>query len=446
MQIVSKESDFFGTEGIWKILLKIAPPVMLAQIIQAFYNIIDSYFIGKYNDYGLTALSVIFPIQYIIIAIAVGTGVGVNTQMARLFALKRNDEANKIAGAGMALAILSWVIFSIIIILFLGFYVRASVQSNEVYNYSMLYGNIVCIGSIGMFLESIWTKIHQAKGNMKLPMVAQIIGAVINIILDPILIFGFGVIPEMGIAGAGIATVIGQIAAAIITGVSGIRKIPKISEAFKYAGLIYKVGYPSIFMQAMCTVYIMVLNIILAKFSDNAVTVLGLYYKIQSFFFIPIMGLQTCIVPVLSYNYARNSYDRCKKIMINSILIASILMFIGTLCFEFIPKELIGIFSKNTEVMKIGVIAFRLIGISFIPAVFSLILPVFFHAIGRAKPSVWLALIRQIFCLIPLFYIFAIIGLNYTWIAFPLSEIITGTVGIIMYIGQLKKWQNTINI
>lgn len=438
MKKASNDSSMFGTEKIEKILLRIAPPVMLAQLIQALYNIVDSYFVGKYSGEGLAALSVIFPIQFVIIALAVGTGVGVNTYMASLFALKRYKDADETAGAGAVYALIMWGVFSLVAILGLKQYVILSVKSPIAVNYSMIYGEIVCVGSLGIFLESIFTKVHQANGNMRVPMVAQICGAVINIIFDPILIFGWGVIPEMGIAGAAIATVAGQVVAAIITGIGAFRKPPQLTGMIKYGKQIYRLGYPQILMQILMTLYIIIFNIILAGFCDEAVTVLGLYYKVQTFFFIPLLSLQTCIVPVLSYNYARNDRVRCRKIMTQSILISILFMLIGVLCFEFIPDKLIMLFSSNQEVLKIGEIAFRIIGISFIPAVFSLIFPVFFQAIGDAKSSILLSLTRQIFCLIPAFWVLSFIGLEFTWAAFPLAEIITGSIGMVLYINWIR--------
>ena len=368
----------FESEKVWKLLLRITPPVMLAQLIQALYNIVDSYFVGRYSGNGLTALSVIFPLQLIITALAVGTGVGLNTQMSRLYARRRREEADAAAGAGMVLAVLSWLVFAVVSLLLMRPYVRLSANTPEAVDYAVTYGNIVCGGSLGIFLESCWTKVHQAGGNMKLPMAAQIAGALTNIVLDPILIFGLGPVPELGVAGAAIATVAGQFVAAAITGVRGWRRPPALKKLGTYARPIYRLGYPSILMQSLYTVYIVALNVILAGFCDEAVTVLGLYYKLQTFFFIPLMGLETCIVPVLSYNYTRARYDRCREIMRVAFLISSAFMLVGTLCFWLIPGPMIGLFSRDAQVLAIGVHAFRLIGLSFLPAVLSLLFPVFF--------------------------------------------------------------------
>ena len=430
----------FETESVWKILFRIAPPVMLAQLILAMYNIVDSYFVGRYSGDGLTALSIVYPIQLVVTAIAVGTGVGVNTQMSRDYAHGRKGQADRTAGTGTFLALVSWAVFALFSALLMRPYVMTSAESPAAVEYAVTYGVIVCVGSIGVFLEGIWTKVHQAQGNMRLPMLAQIAGALTNILLDPILIFGLGPVPELGVAGAAYATVTGQLVAAVVTS-SGCRRPPKASRLLLYARRIYRLGYPSIFMQMLFTIYIIALNIILAGFSDEAVTVLGLYYKIQSFFFIPLVGLQTCIVPLLSYTYAKGDYQRCRTVMQNSVLLSMAFMLVGIACFELIPSRLLGIFTPDEAVHQIGVTAFRIIGTSFIPAVLSLMMPVFFQAIGAALPSVLLSLTRQVFCLIPIFWALSRLGLSWTWLAFPLAEIITGSAGLLLYIRQLRSWK-----
>ena len=436
------DRSFFETESIWRILLRIAPPVMLAQLIQALYNIVDSYFVGKYSGSGLTALSVIYPLQLIIIALAVGTGVGVNTQMAKSYARSQEESTDHTAGTGMILAAASWAIFATAALLTMEPYVRTSATDAQAIEYAVTYGNIVCAGSLGIFLESTWSKVHQAGGNMFLPMLAQVSGAVVNIILDPILIFGVGPIPALGITGAAVATVIGQFTAAAIVAPHGFRRPPVLRKMGYHVRMIYRLGFPSIFMQLLFTVYIVALNVILAGFSDAAVTVLGLYYKLQSFFFIPLQGLQTCIVPLLSYNYACESYRRCERITADSFGIAAAFMIVGVLCFELIPRQMIGLFSSDALVLEIGEHAFHLVGLSFLPAVVSLMMPVFFQAIGAGAPSILLSLTRQIFCLIPIFWLLSRIGLDYTWFAFPISETITGTLGLWLYFRTVRRWHS----
>lgn len=316
-----KQSIDFGTDKVHIILLKLAPPIMLAQLIQALYNIIDSLFIGNYSQEGLTALSIIYPVQLLMIALAVGTGVGINTLMAHFYGIDKASEAQNAAGVGTPLALIMWILFAGIGFLILPLYASVSTGSSVVIKQVTVYGRIISIGSIGLFCESIWTKILQSEGNMKTPMIAQMVGAGVNILLDPLFIWGFGVIPEMGIGGAAFATVIGQIAAAVLVFRNGYRKTSNISNYLFYIVRIYRLGFPNILMQSAYTFYILGLNLILKTFSDQAVTALGLYYKWQTFFFIPLGAMQTCIVPIISYNYAAGRYERCKKIVKTAIFI-----------------------------------------------------------------------------------------------------------------------------
>lgn len=431
---MKKNNPDFENDKISKIFLNIAPPVMLAQLIQALYNVVDSFFIGRYDANGLTALSIIYPVQLIMIAFAVGTGVGVNTGIAKYNGLRRKKKAKEIAGVGTPLAIISWLIFAIILFFLLPVYSNAYTKNSEIANQVISYGRIISIGGIGLFCESTWTKIHQSVGDMKQPMIAQVAGAATNIIFDPILIFGL----NMGIKGAAIATILGQIIAATIVLKGGFFKAPHILKFPHYIKEIYRMGFPNILMQAAFTVYILGLNLILERFGDKAITVLGLYYKWQSFFIIPLTALQTCIVPLLSFNYARYNISRCRKIMRESCLWCIILMFIGIICFEFIPAQMFRVFSSDLEVIKIGAKAFRIIAISFIGIVFSLIFPVFFQAVNKPIESSILTIIRTV-SFIPFGYIFAKFGLDYFWLTFPVTELITSIVAFAFYISFLKK-------
>ena len=425
----------FGKEKIHKIIFKLAPPVMIAQLIQALYNIVDSLFIGRYDSDGLTALSIIYPLQLLMIAIAVGTGVGFNALISHFRGLNDDKKADDVFRMSTPIAILSWILFSIITFFVIPFYVRIQSNNDKIIEYAISYGRIVCVFSLGLFLESFWAKILQANGKMKLPMIDQIVGAIINIILDPILIFYF----KLGINGAAIATIIGQAVSALILIKASLRKTIVIKEYKKYLGKVYKLGLPNILMQSAYTFYIFDLNVILSGFSDAAVTTLGLYYKWQTFFFIPLGALQTCIVPILSYNYARKSIDRCKKILFESLLFGALLMLIGTLCFEILPNQMVMVFTNDKDVIEISNYAFRFIGFSFIPMVTSLIFPVFFEAIGYAFKSSILTIVRTVICFVPLGFLFSKISLFWFWMTYPTTEIITTIVGFIFYIQFLKK-------
>ena len=332
-----EEKIDFEKEKVHKILFKLAPPVMIAQLIQALYNLVDSLFIGRFDNRGLTALSIIFPLQLLMLAIAVGTGVGLNALISHFRGLNKNDEVNNLSNMSSIIALYSWFIFALITFIVIPFYVKLQTNDEIIRDYSIKYGRIVCVLSIGLFLESMWAKVLQAKGKMKLPMIDQIVGAIVNVILDPILIFKC----NLGITGAAIATVIAQSVSALILIKVGLKKSPNIEVYKTYLSKVYKLGLPNILMQSAYTFYIFGLNVILSKFSDAAVTTLGLYYKWQTIFFIPLASLQTCMVPIISYNYAIKAIDRCRKTLNDSLLIGVVLMLIGTIFFEAIPKQMV---------------------------------------------------------------------------------------------------------
>lgn len=409
---------------------------MLAQLIQALYNIVDSLFVGKYSETGLTALSIIYPLQLLMIALAVGTGVGINTDMAYYFGIRQEKKAEEVAGIGTPLAVFLWIVFAVVCYLFMPFYARISTNSEEIIRDVVVYGRIVCVVSIGLFTEGVWSKILQARGDMKTPMVAQIAGAITNIILDPILIFGMFGIHKFGIAGAAIATVIGQIVAALVVMRKAFVRSPEKSCYLPHIKRIYQLGIPNILMQSAYTFYIFGLNMILAGFSDQAVTALGLYYKWQSFFFIPLGALQTCIVPVISFNYAAKDQERCKAVLKESLIVGMALMFLGTLCFEFLPVQMLSTFSKDVLVIAIGTNGFHYIGVAFIPMVTSLIFPVYFQAIGSAVKSSILTVVRTMVLFVPLGYLFSRFGLQYFWLTFPVTEVLTTLVGFKFYRSQ----------
>lgn len=434
-----EQTDLFGTEKISKILLKLAPPVMLAQLIQALYNIIDSLFVGRYSDSGLTALSIIYPLQLLMIALAVGTGVGINTVMAAKLGVGNEKEADEYAGVGTPLAGFMWLLFAVICWFAMPFYAKMSTNSEVIIHDVIVYGRIVCVFSFGLFLESIWTKVLQSCGDMKTPMTAQIIGALTNIVLDPLLIFGMFGFPKMGIAGAAVATVSGQIMAALIVMKKGFRKSPHRQVYPHHIAKIFQLGIPNILMQSAYTFYILGLNLILATFSDQAVTALGLYYKWQTFFFIPLGAMQTCIVPVISYNYAARNIERCKKTLSASIVFGMSLMALGTLCFVCIPSQMLRVFTSDELVIAIGRVGFRFVGISFLPMVTSLIFPVFFQAVGSSLKSSLLTVIRTVVLFVPLAYLFSRFGLNWFWLTYPVTEVITSLTGAYFYRQFLNK-------
>ncbi len=430
---VLSDTQFFGQEKISRIMLKIAPPVMLAQLIQALYNIVDSLFVGRYAESGLTALSIIYPLQLLMIALAVGTGVGINTAMAARFGLGKEKEADEFAGVGTPLAAALWLVFAAACWFFMPAYARMSTDSPEVIREVVAYGRIVCLFSFGLFLESIWTKVLQSEGDMRTPMLAQIAGALTNIIFDPLLIFGMFGLPELGIAGAAIATVAGQIVAALIVMRRGFRRSPSLKLYPRRVREIFFLGVPNILMQSAYTFYIFGLNLILSGFSDQAVTALGLYYKWQTFFFIPLGAMQTCIVPVISFNYAARNISRCRKTLSTAILFGMALMLLGVLCFEAIPGPMLRVFTSDELVVEIGQVGFRFIGLSFVPLVTSLIFPVFFQAVGQGLKSSLLTVVRTVVLFVPLGFLFSRFGLTWFWLTYPCTEVLTTLLGARFY-------------
>ncbi len=439
MESIKEQVNYFGTEKVSRILLKLAPPVMLAQLIQALYNIVDSVFVGRFSDTGMTALSIIYPIQLLMIAVAVGTGVGINTVMAAKLGASKSDEADEYAGIGTPLSVALWAVFAAVCYALMPLYANLSTDSPEVIADVIVYGRITCVFSFGLFFESVWTKILQARGDMKTPMIAQIVGAVVNIILDPILIFGLFGLRPMGIMGAGIATVAGQIVAALVVMKKGFYKSPSIKKYPRHIARIFKLGMPNMLMQSAYTFYIFGLNLVLATFSDAAVTVLGLYYKWQTFFFIPLGAMQTCIVPVISFNYAARKFDRCKKTLNFSILFGVALMSIGTILFNVIPTPMLRFFSSDPQVLEIGLTAFRIMGFSFITIVTSLTYPVLFQAVGMSLRSSTLTIIRTVVLFVPLGYLFSRFGLDYFWFTYIVTDGLVSIIGFVMSRRFFKK-------
>lgn len=373
------------------------------------------------------------------IAFAVGTGVGINTVMAAKLGLGRRKDADEYAGVGTPLAAVLWLLFAVICFFIMPFYAKMSTESEEVIRDVVAYGRIVCVFSFGLFFESVWTKVLQANGDMKTPMIAQILGAVTNIVFDPLLIFGLLGFPEMGIAGAAVATVAGQIVAALVVMKKALRPSPKLKAYPQYVAKIFRLGVPNILMQSAYTFYILGLNLILATFCDEAVTALGLYYKWQTFFFIPLGAMGTCIVPVISYNYAAKNIERCKKTLWDSVWFGTAFMTLGMLCFLLIPSQMLRVFTSDEKVVEIGSVGFRFVGLSFLPLVTSLTFPVFFQAVGSSLKSSVLTVVRTVVLFVPLGYLFSRFGLNWFWLTFPVTETLTSAVGVLFYRKFLKK-------
>ena len=412
-----------GDIPIGKLLLKLSPPVMLALLIQSIYNIVDSYFVAQYSLSGLTALSIIFPIQLLMTALGTGTGTGLNILISRMDGNGDTARQRDVVKSGLYLGIWNFLIFTCIGMLLIGSYYTISSDQAEVRAEGIQYAQIIFLGSFGLFMESNCTKLLQAKGNMVTPMLAQVAGAAINLVFDPIFIFGLFGAPELGVAGAAIATIMGQWAAMLIT-LRAVFRTYDVRGTFRFKDCIqiYQSGFPSIIMQSLYTLYIVGLNLILKQFTEDAVTVLGIYYKLQTFFFIPLMGLQQVIVPVISFNYGAHDNKRVNDTLRYSILISCGVMALGTFIFMAFPKELISVFAGSTSILNIGTLALRIISVSFLPASFAMMFTVYFQGIDKGKCSVFITVLRQIILLVPLAWLFHFAGLNYVWLTFPVTE------------------------
>lgn len=418
--------------SIPKLLLKMSPPVMLALLIQSIYNIADSFFVARYSTEGLTALSIVYPVQLLITALATGTGAGVNILISRLDGKGETEAQHNIIRSGLLLNIFHFFIFAVVGNMLANVYFSLSTENAVVKEQGILYSRIIFSGSLGLFTESICTKILQARGNMMTPMIAQVTGSVVNIILDIILIFGTGQIPAFGIMGAAIATVIGQWVAMIITLFAVIKKY-SLRGQFKLDACrqIYANGIGSIVTQSLYTIYIVGLNMILKIFTEDAVTVLGIYYKIQSFFFIPLLGFQQVLLPLFSYHYGAGDSRRNREILKCSMIFSVTVMAVATGIFFMFPDKLIQIFSTEAAIVAIGRYAFPVISISFIFAGLTIVITSYLQGIAHIKASLFIIALRQIVLLVPLAWLFHFIGLNAVWWTFPVTEIIASMTGII---------------
>ena len=424
-----------GTMPIGRLLFNMSLPMMVSMLVQALYNIVDSIFVAKLSENALTAVSLAFPLQMLLIAVATGTGVGMNALLSRALGAKKTDEANKIASNAAFLYIISYIVF-----LILGFTVvkpfYASQIGNadvEIMNLGIDYLSTVMIFSFGLFTQIFFERLLTSTGRTIFSMTSQLCGAITNIILDPIMIFGLLGFPKMGVTGAAVATVIGQCVAGIVAGTCNHKYNHEVSLSFKgfhpdisLIGHIYAVGIPSIIMQSIGSIMTYSMNRILIEFSSTATAVFGVYFKLQSFFFMPVFGLNNGITPIIAYNYGAQQRKRMIRTIRISLTTAFCLTFIGFLCFEGIPQVLLGMFNASADMLKIGVPALRIIGIHYLIAWFCIIAGTVFQALGKAVFSMIVSIMRQLVVLIPAAYILSKIGgLHVVWWSFPIAEVIS---------------------
>ncbi len=430
MQKENLKSEKMGTVPIGRLLANMSLPAMLSMLVQSLYNVVDSYFVSKLGEEAFTAVSIAFPMQLLTLAFAIGVGVGTNSLIARKLGEGKVDEATVTARTGLFLAIINAAVFVVVGLTVSGPFISLFSDNPNVVSMGTTYLTIVTAASAGMFIEIIHSKSLQATGNMLIPMISQLIGAITNIILNPILIFGLFGFPEMGIAGSATATVIGQLTA--MTYVIIMFRIKSHDIHLTLRGLklkkqnvinIYKVGAPTIVMNAIGSVTTTGLNAILMSFSETAIAVLGIYFKLQSFVFMPVFGLTQGAMPIMAYNFGANKKKRFYKTFNLSLTVTLVIMSLGLVLFQLIPGNLLSIFEQNSE---IGIHALKVISLCFIPASFGIIVTTMFQSIGHGVKSLVMSLLRQLVLILPGAFTFGkIFGLKGVWYCYPFAELVT---------------------
>lgn len=402
---------------MFPLIVSMALPAMLSMLVQALYNIVDSYFVAKVSENALTAVSLVFPVQNLLIAVAVGTGVGLNSFISRRLGENRLEDARAAAGQGVLLAIFNWLLFAAIGLFGSRPFVSAFTDNPQVMEMGVQYMSIVCTASLGVCMSVAIEKSLQATGNMIYPMISQMLGAIANILLDPLFIFGLLGLPRMGVAGAAVATVLGQfLALFFLLFVMAFREKTlqlKLSRLSPRAGIIreiYKVGLPSIVMQSIGSLMTMGMNAILIRFTETAVAFFGVYFKLQSFVFMPVFGLNQGVMPVVGYNYGARNRSRITGALKAGGSIAFCIMAAGTLLFWALPAALLSIFNASDTMLAIGVPALRIISTCFVPAALGIIFTTAFQALGRGLNSLLISVLRQLIVLLPAAYLLSSFG------------------------------------
>lgn len=423
------------------LLMSMAFPPMLSMMIQSLYNIVDSMFVAQISNDALTAVSLAFPIQNLIISFSVGIGVGVNSYIARKLGEHNQKEANNTVAHGFLLALAGAVLFTIIAFLGIQPFFHMFTQDSGIFDASCTYAYIVVAFCFTSFFHILIEKIFQSTGKMIFPMAIQAIGAITNIILDPIMIFGWFGLPAMGVAGAAIATVLGQLLAmslSIYVLLSKTHDVKLDLHQFKFEKNIIKkilsVGIPNAMMNALSSVLVIGLNAILVGFSNLAVSVYGVYYKLQTFVFMPASGLTQGAMPIMAYNYGAGNHQRLTQSLKISLIVTFIIMLCGTLLFMIFPSQLLQLFQADDEMLSIGIPALRLISISFLPATIGFILPTLFQSLGKGFDSLIVFLLRQFAITLPLSFILSkTLGLYGIWISFVIAESIAALAAYVLY-------------
>ncbi|MEG1657966.1 MAG: MATE family efflux transporter [Oscillibacter sp.] len=428
-----------GTMPIGKLLAAMAIPMMISMLVQALYNVVDSVFVARISENALNAVSLAFPLQNLMIAVGAGTGVGLNALLSRSLGEKKQGNVDRAANVGLFLALCSALVFALLGIFGSRFFFLAQTDVPEIVEGGTTYA-IICLGlSVGLFFQFCFERLLQSTGRTMLSMLTQLVGAVINIILDPILIFGLLGAPKLGVAGAAWATVFGQIVAAVLGLVLNVKynhelhlRLREVRFHRETVAEIYRIGLPSIIMQSIGSVMTFGLNKILISFTTTATAVFGAYFKLQSFIFMPVFGLNNGMIPIIAYNYGAARLDRVKRTINLTIGTATAIMCVGFLLFQFVPGMLLRLFDASPEMLTIGVPALRIISYSFLLAGFCIIATSVCQAIGNPLHSLVVAVCRQLLVLMPAAYLLSLTGqLHLVWLAFPIAELVSLALSVL---------------
>ncbi len=439
-----------GTMPLGKLLINISLPMMISMLVQALYNIVDSIFVAKISENALTAVSLAFPIQNLMISTAVGTGVGINALLSMRLGQKDERGVSDSAMNGIFLYFITCIVFIILGIFIPRIYFESQTDNQEIIKYGVDYLSICMIVCVGLYGAILFERLLQSTGRTVLSMISQLAGAITNIIFDPLLIFGIWIFPELGIKGAALATVMGQIVGFGISLTLNILKNKEIKFKLKgfrpsihVIGNIYKVGAPSILLGSIGSVLTYLINLILGTFSTTAIAVYGVYFKLQSFIFMPVFGLNNGIVPIVAYNYGAKKKDRITKAIKLCAIAAVGIMLVGLLAFEILPRQLLSWFNATDEMYAIGIPALRRIALHFPIAAVCITLISVFQALGKGLMSMIVSFVRQIIVLLPAAYLLSLTGdVNNIWWAFIIAEgasLITSAIGMrIVYRKEIR--------
>lgn len=436
-----------GTMPVNKLLISMSLPIMISMLVQALYNIVDSIFVAQLSENALTAVSLAFPMQSLMIAAATGIGVGINALLSRSLGEKAFDRANRAAMNGIFVELAACVIFMILGLTITQTFYELQVGKGEITDLGVEYLSIVTVFSLGIFMQITCERLLQATGKTVYTMCTQGLGAIINIIFDPILIFGLCGAPKMGIAGAAAATVLGQFVAAILALILNIKKNREIHitlKGFRPDGHIIRtilaVGIPSMIMQAIGSVMVFCFNKILNGFSSTAVAVFGVYFKLNSFVFMPVFGLNNGMVPIIAYNYGAHSRERMTKTIKYSVCYAVAIMIIGLAVIQIFPDKLLELFNASETMMSMGITALRIISLSFCFAGVCIVFSSVFQALGKGVISMLISFVRQLVILLPAAYLLSLLGdVNLVWWSFIIAEVITVVFSSFMYMRVYNK-------